>query len=167
MRAWLTGPGRYRHVGVLLFALGLLFTVFLALRASIDDTPSLSTAVLLALISAVFQVGGAVAFRKDGRADDSLAVSSSERLYRLGLRAQAAADTTQKAFESNMPAKDLHTVLGIMSNELDNISDKIVDALRDWQTFHPAALRIDPDPPSAIQVNPSTPEPIGAEDDDH
>lgn len=166
---WYSGPARYRRFGYTCIGLGVVFALVLVARVGVSDSPSLGWSLVLALMSAAFQVGAAIAFRNDGqerRAHDQLVRSTTKRLLRLGVRSQEATEMAEQAFESGLSAQNLQLVLGRLSERLSSITDQVGHALEDWQ-FHPAAARLDPDPAEGrIRRDPSEPIPRGAEDDD-
>jgi len=170
VRKWYSGPNSYRRIGYTALAAGVVLSIVTAIRAAVSQNPSLGTSVLLAVAAAGFQLGGAFAFKNDGRegrAHDTLVKSTTTRLLRLGLRSQQAGQFAQEAFESPSATKqDLKVVLGQLSVRIDGITDRAYEALEDWQ-FHPAAVHVDTDVDLRIRPDSITPPPEGAQDDDN
>lgn len=137
---WRDLPTRRKAGGALVIA-GAGLTVLLAFLSNADEPPSASTQALIAFFAIVAQLGGAWTFSGEGRADPTLAQRSVSRLVRLAQRTATARLHAENLTRRGTPANDLRDGIGPLSVHLSYIEEGIVEAVEDWRSFHPRAVK--------------------------
>lgn len=137
---------RYVVVGSILTAVAAVITVYMAWAGSTKHPISASQNGLLAFVAVVAQVGGAWLFSRSSRLDDGAVHMALRGLRRTAARVDQSRRLAEQMVDSRPERTDKN--MGRVSVALSVIEEGLADALDDWATVYPPAVRImeeDPD----------------------
>jgi hypothetical protein len=122
-----------------LIAVGLAFTIVLAVRGTADKAPTVSESVAIVCIAGLFQVVGAFSIALAGRTDPGLARSAVRRLLGLAKSTSSLRINVEAQYEA--ATQKNREILGIASVQLSMIEEGMLHAIEDWREVHYAELR--------------------------
>lgn len=138
--AWLPRMSFARMAGIGLVALSLGLTVLIAFMGTAKKPASRSQTVLLAVVAGFLQIGGAVAFSREGRADPSHARSAVRQLYANASFVVAARELAERYEARKAGPEELRAAMGKLSVVLSVAEEGFVQAVDDWREVHPIVL---------------------------
>lgn len=116
--------------------LSLVIVTFLAYRSASARPPTIGEATALAVLAGIFQVLASIMGVSKGRADPNFVKGAIMRLGKILLKAQAAAEISEKAFDHET-THSRRIALGQLSVILSFLQDETADAIRDWNNLYP------------------------------
>jgi hypothetical protein len=120
--------------------LSLAIVVYLAYRSASVHPPTVGEATALAVLAGLFQVWAAILGSSKGRADPNFVRGAVMRLGKIGLKAGAAEQIAQAAFEQET-VHSRRVALGQLSVILSFLQGETADAIRDWDNLYPDMLK--------------------------
>ncbi|MFI7494477.1 hypothetical protein ACH9D2_07125 [Kocuria sp. M4R2S49] len=126
--------------GIALLSSGAGLTVLLAVLGNVEQPPSAQTQGTLAALALSAQLGASWVFSGLGRADPSMAERAISRLMTVGQRAADARIEVEKLHESKLTAVESRNAMGRLSVTLSYLEEGYVEAIKDWEVFHPDAV---------------------------
>ena len=121
-------------------AMAFALTLLIAFLGSGRQPPSRASLVVLALVAGLLQLAAAGLFAGHGRADPTLAQSSTRGLLRTAYRAAILTAALERLYEGEVPVEQLQGFAGRMSVEASHVEEGIIEAIDDWRLFHPEAV---------------------------
>jgi Na+/phosphate symporter len=116
--------------------LSLVIVVFLAYRSASAHPPTVGEATALAVLAGIFQILASIVGVSKGRADPNFVKGAIMRLGKILLKAQAAAQISEVAFDQET-THSRRVALGQLSVILSFLQDETADAIRDWNNLYP------------------------------
>jgi hypothetical protein len=110
--------------------LSLAIVVYLAYRSTSTSPPGVGEATALAILAGMFQILAAIAGSAKGRADPNFVRGAVMRLSKIGLKAGAAEQIAQVAFEQET-VHSRRVALGQLSVILSFLQGETSDAISD------------------------------------
>lgn len=123
--------------GVALLSTGAGLTILIAVLGSVEQPPSAQTHGTLAALALLAQLGASWVFSGLGRADPSMTERAVSRLLTVGQRAANARSEVETLHESKLTAIEARNAMGRLSVTLSYLEEGYVEAIRDWEVFHP------------------------------
>lgn len=143
MRRWLRELGGRQILAVVLFAVGILLTSYLAFADKSAKPPTQAGNVLIVLLTVSAQGVAAWLFRGRGTADPTHAERAAQRLVLLGRKVATARTQAEFLYEQTSKLADLKSGAGILSAQLSYVEQDVADAYEDWRIFHPAVQKME------------------------
>lgn len=126
--------------GVILFITGAALTVLVAVLGNVEKPPSAQTQGSLAALALLAQLGASWVFSGLGRADPTMAERAVSRLITVGQRAATARSDVEALHERKITLTEARNAIGQISVTLSFLEDGYVEAIRDWEVFHPSVV---------------------------
>lgn len=135
LEAWVQ---RHRvAVGVVLFALGIGASVFLAFAASSSTPPNGAQSALLVIVGGLLNLGGAWAVsRRPGSPNLTGCRLAVRHLAKITTDVGALKTRAELAFESR-PSGEEREDLGQLSWRLSDVESRLITNLEDWAAVYP------------------------------
>jgi hypothetical protein len=119
-----------------LLSFGLALTVVIAIIGSKGQQISLLPLVALTVSSGLFQLMSVIAGNTANRPDSNLVKTVARRLLILQAQAAGATERAQRALEL-VDIKDSRQELGILSVQLSQLHEHLVESLETWRDLSP------------------------------
>lgn len=124
-------------VGVVLFALGLGASVWLAFAASSDAPPNGAQSAILVIVGSLFNIGGAWAVsRRPGAPNLTASRMAVRHLADLTTDVGNLAVLADEAFQRRPSGKSREDI-GPLSWKLSDVESRLVTNIEDWTSAYP------------------------------
>lgn len=131
-------------IGITLFALGLLASVWLAFGASSDTPPNGAQSAILVVIGGLLNLSGAwCVSRRPGAANLTAARMTVRHLADITRGVGTLRELAEDAFERRSPGKAREDI-GQLSWKLSDVESRLIANVNDWTHAYPDLVEEDP-----------------------